>query len=391
MPKIRLLQAALLAASIPALSGLGHRPVMRFASLSLSVADETPLYLTELLPVLPLRFVHGAAAAELPNGNIVAMWYGGEDEIQPDVVIVSSIRDHVSGRWSVPNVVEDSSRVRRALRMPVKSIGNPTLVADAHGVRMFFVAVVAGGWSGGTICMSSSPDGVHWSDARHVITSPFFNVGMLDRGAPLAYEDGSVALPIYREFLGKWPLIARVDADGHVVDLARIRDTYGRPWIQPWLVGIGDREALAFLRLSSRRPGAVGFATTRDGGASWTAVDETPLMHRDSAVAATQLADRSILVFYNSRIGDRREISIMRGSDRWTDGFDRWSSRFSVVMENAPYVKEGAVRTEHSYPFVIRTRDGRTHLFYTWRRSRICHVTFNDLWVASNPELRTTR
>jgi len=41
------------------------------------------------------------------------------------------------------------------------------------------------------------------------------------------------------------------------------------------------------------------------------------------------------------------------------------------------------VRREYSYPFLYRSRDGRIHLLYTWQRTRIRHLVFNDAWVVA--------
>jgi len=36
---------------------------------------------------------------------------------------------------------------------------------------------------------------------------------------------------------------------------------------------------------------------------------------------------------------------------------------------------------EFSYPYMIRSLDGRIHLVYTWRRKRIKYVVFNENWI----------
>ena len=63
----------------------------------------------EFLPDVHTNFVHGATLAELPNGDLLAAWYGGTDEVYNDVRIFSSRRDRVTGRWSAPQTVEPSS------------------------------------------------------------------------------------------------------------------------------------------------------------------------------------------------------------------------------------------------------------------------------------------
>ena len=45
------------------------------------------------------------------------------------------------------------------------------------------------------------------------------------------------------------------------------------------------------------------------------------------------------------------------------------------------------MRREYSYPYFLQTRDRRYHMLYTWQRTRIRHLIFNDAWVLSDPLL----
>jgi predicted neuraminidase len=390
MSRVTLLRVLLIAAALPPLAGAlrGARP--RFANVPAalpphSVAEPQPVYETGALPRVGTAFVHGGTLAELSNGDLAAAFYGGSDEVKPDVAIFFTVRDHRSGRWSAPRRIMDRYVARRALRMPVKSIGNPVLYADARGLRLFFVAIVAGGWSGGTIAMTSSGDaGVHWSDARHLITSPLFNVGMLVRAAPVAYDDGTVALPVYHEAPQKWSAIVRVDRDGRVLDQVRIRDS--RQLIQPWMTVTGAGDAFVFFRepLKWGTSDCVRWAATADGGSSFSNVAGSPLVHRDSAVAATRMGDGSILVLWNNSPFDRRNISMARGFD----GLRRWSKAFAFISDATP---DSLLRREYSYPFPIRTRDGRTHFLFTHQRTSIHHTVFNDAWIEAHPVLSEPR
>ena len=330
-----------------------------FAVPPIAQANEPPLFASEFLPATPTNFVHAATLAELPNHDLLAAWYGGTDEIDPDVNIFVSRQDHVSGRWSPPRAIENGRSAG------VKSVGNPVLVVDRNGVRLFYVAVIVGGWSGSTIFVRSSPDGEHWSPRRRVVTSPFFNLGMLVRSPAIAYSDGTIALPIYHELRRKWSALARVDANGRVIDEVRMAEN---PLIQPWVVPSSPRDATAFFRWSARTPGVVTYATTHDAGAHWSDVASTGLVHRDSAVAAAPpLPDGSTIVVYNNAPGDRRKLAIVR-----------LPSKTPFQLEDDPRPPfDGPTRREYSYPFLIATSDGRYHVVYTWQRTKIRHVTFN--------------
>jgi predicted neuraminidase len=377
------LRALLLAAALPPIvrAVRSSPPQFRVAALH-RVADSAPFYQAEFLPPVRTTFVHGATMAEMPNGDLAAAFYGGSDETLRDVGIYLSFCDHRSGRWSEPRIIEDGPHTQSALRLHVKSVGNPVLYADAAGVRLFFVAIITGGWSGATICVKSSPDALHWSEPQPVITSPFFNIGMLVRSSPVPYDDGTLALPIYHQFARKWSAIARVDRDGHVLDQRRIDDR--RPMIQPWMVVTGPATAIAFLRYSALTPGSVTYTRTSDAGGHWSEVSGTPLLHRDSAVAAARLPGGSMLTVWNNSGWDRRDLSVGR---LFEDGM-RWSKPHPLVRDT---LSDSVVRREYSYPYVIRTQDGRTHVVFTWQRTKIQHIVFNDAWVEADPLLRQPR
>jgi predicted neuraminidase len=355
--RVLIVQLLLVGAAAAGAWRAARRPAPLFVVTPIVRANEPPLFTAEFLPSTNTNFVHAATLAELPSHDLLAAWYGGTDEIDPDVNIFVSRRDHLTGAWSPPRAIENGRGAR------VKSVGNPVLVVDKSGVRLFFVAVIVGGWSGSTICVKHSPDGEHWSPSRRIVTSPFFNLGMLVRSPAVAYSDGTIALPIYHELRRKWPALARIDANDRVIDVARMA---GSPLIQPWVVPQSPTEATAFFRWSARTPGVVTYATTRDGGGHWSDWRSTGLVHRDSAVAAALLPDRSPMIVYNNTPGDRRTLALV----------DLSTGR-SLALESDPRPPfDGPIRREYSYPYLVATSDGRYHLVYTWQRTKIRHVTF---------------
>lgn len=369
----------LIAAAVPA-TMRSVRPTSkpRFAFRESILSTAPPVYRSEFLPPSGTHSVHDATATQLPNGDILVAWYGGSDEAAPDVRIFSATLDHRTGTWHPARVLETSAAAERSLRLHVKSIGNPVLMSDSHGVSLFYSAVLFGGWSGATICGKSSPDGVHWSASHRVYTSPFLNIGMMVRSRPWRYNDGTLALPIYHEFPRKWAAIARIDEQGRVIDEARITDP--RPLFQPWMVPTGPQTAVAFLRWSTKMPGCVTVARSDDAGVHWSDVSGTSLVQRDSAVAGVRLGDGSLLAVYNNSAWDRRDLSMARSLD---DGV-HWTKPHAIERDVTP---DDAVRREYSYPFVFQSSDGLYHIFYTWQRTRIRHLVFNDAWVRSDDTL----
>jgi predicted neuraminidase len=62
---------------------------------------------------------------------------------------------------------------------------------------------------------------------------------------------------------------------------------------------------------------------------------------------------------------------------------DRVADTATVVSSAVRQMcKDAVCDFEFSYPFLIRARDGEFHLVYTWNRSFIRTVRFNEAWLA---------
>jgi predicted neuraminidase len=215
--------------------------------------------------------------------------------------------------------------------------------------------------------MHSGDEGKTWDEPRRLITSPFFNISTLNKSAPLHYSDGSIALPVYHEFIGKFAEMLRVDSTGRVLDKMRI--THGRHSIQPLLLPLTEYQVLALMRDTGPAPGHVLVSRSFDAGAHWLADKKLPLPNPDSAVAGLRRPDGSLLLVFNDVEAGRNSLALAVSRD---DGHN-WQ-----VVRHFEQSKESQ---EFSYPYLIRSKDGTMHLLYTWNRKRIRHASFNDRWV----------
>lgn len=379
-----IVQAAIVLAAVPAIMRSAEwSRTPRFAvPIAKGRSTAPPKFEEELLPRGSTPFVHAPSAAELPNGDLIAVWYGGTDEMQADVGIMSSRFDRETRSWSAPAFIETGISATAGIGAHVKSVGNPVVYATRDQVTLFFTAVVLGGWSGGTICVKQSTDGgTHWTPARRLYASPFFDIATLVKGRVVPYVDGSIALPYYHQLLRRWPGVLRIAPDGTVVDAIRIEAPW--PLIQPWIVPTDFTHAIALMRWSSRIPGNVAMSRTDDAGRHWSAPERTAVMHRDSAVAAVRLSDGSLLAVYNNVPWDRRQLALVRSADDV-----HWSRLWPIESDHAP---DAWFAREYSYPFMLQTSDGMIHVFYTWRRLRIAHLAFNESWVFQNAQLMGRR
>jgi predicted neuraminidase len=312
--------------------------------------------------------VHSGTLAPTGDGGLLAAWFGGTREGAGDVAIYGA--NWSGDRWGEPWVLADRPRTEQALGLHLRKLGNPVLHRAPDGrLWLFYVVVSIGGWSTSAIALQTSDDdGRHWSPARRLVSSPFLNISTLVRARPLDYADGSLALPAYHELVGKFGELLRLDAVGRVLGKQRISS--GRGSIQPTLVASGPNEAQAWLRRVGDSPRRVLWARSQDAGVSWSKVETTDLPNPDASVAALGTARGDYLLAYNPSPRERSALALALSPDG-----RHWRPIATLA--------QGSDGEEYSYPFLVRAAGGDYHLIYTWRRTRMAHVRFNEAWLES--------
>jgi predicted neuraminidase len=336
-------------------------------------ASSKAFYRAQLLPS-STQSAHSATAAELKDGRLRAFWYGGTREGASDVAIYTSVYSPKDGAWSSERAVVTRELAQRQLRRSIRKLGNPVAGRDRDGrLCLYFVSVSVGGWAGSAInLMTSEDEGETWGPPRRLIASPFFNISTLVKGAPLPLSDGSTALPVYHEFVGKFGELLRVDREGRVIGKTRL--SWGQTSLQPVIVPRSETEAVAFMRYAGDPPGRVLVTRTNDAGAHWTAPVKTALPNPNSAVGGVLLVGGPLVLAFNDAVADRESLSLAVSAD--------FGDSFRVVrrLEGAALAPQAPV-PEYSYPWIMQDRAGDVHVLYTWGRSRIKHAVFNRAWL----------
>lgn len=314
--------------------------------------------------------VHAGSLVQLPDGDLVAAWFGGSREGAADVAIWMARYDHDKGAWSRPWVSLRRAQVARALGRGIRKLGNPVLAVDGRGRLVLFVVTVSvGGWAGSSITVLHSPNGGrNWTRIRRLATSPFLNVSTLVKAPPLPLADGGWLLPVYHELIHKRGEVLWLDADMRL--RARWRIGQRHALLQPWLVALDEDHVLAFLRRAGDTA-RVFRSRSGDGGLHWTPPRPTDAPNPNAAVAVLRRPDGSLLMAANPEEGGRDTLALLLSTDQGR----HW--RRVAVLEHSE--EDGA---EFSYPWLMRDRAGDYHLVYTWQRRRMRHVRFNEAWLA---------
>ena len=314
--------------------------------------------------------VHGANVIEKLDGDLLATWFGGSREGGKDVVLWGADYAVSSHSWTVPRRIIGPAETQTALGRYIKTVGNSVLVRGEHNTLwLYYVSVSVGGWAGSSLNVMRSPDdGKTWNTPRRLITSPFVNISTLNKSAAVHFTDGSIGLPVYHEFIGKFAELLRLDNSGYVWDKTRI--THGRHAIQPLILPLDQKKSVVLMRDTGPSPGHVLISRSMDAGQHWSTDEKLTLPNPDSAVAGLRRPDGSLLLVFNDTEAGRSSLALAISRD---DG---------ASWHTVKHFEQGSDgKGEFSYPYVIRARNGTMHLLYTWNRKRIRHISFNDQWV----------
>jgi predicted neuraminidase len=305
---------------------------------------------------------HASTIVETAPGKLVAAWFGGTKERNPDVSIY--VAQHDGTCWLPAVKVADGVQSDGSPRLPT---WNPVLFAPKDAPLQLFYKVGPDPSSWWGMVTTSVDDGKTWSASRRLpdgILGPIKN-------KPVVLHDGTWLSPTSTEG----------SKDGWLVHFERSHDG-GKTWektasvkkgpafdaIQPSILFQKDGELQALCR---SKQGVVVQTWSKDGGRTWSALTATTLPNPNSGTDALTLSDGRHLIVYNHSAHRPDEAK----GDRWPldvaisdDGLD-WKR--VITLETEP------CRAGYAYPSVIQAGDGKVHITYTHNRQRIKHVVID--------------
>ncbi len=309
----------------------------------------------------PYPECHASTLAENAAGDLVAGWFGGTKERNPDVGIW--VAQQHAGHWSkgieVANGIQPTGP-----RLPT---WNPVLFQAPHGPLWLFYKVgpSPGGWWG--MSVFSTDGGTTWSAPRRLpdkILGPIKN-------KPVILADGSWLAPSSTENGGWRVHFERSKDQGKTWHLIGPVPTGTPPLnaIQPSILFYPGGILQALCRTSQ---GVIAATWSHDAGETWSPLEKTSLPNPNSGTDAVTLRDGRALLVYNNCAPppDRPTKGVRYPLDvAISDNGIDW--RHVLTLESEPR------GNGYAYPAVIQTSDGRVHISYTWNREHIKHVVLD--------------
>jgi len=303
---------------------------------------------------------HASTIVSTPTG-LVAAWFGGKHEKNPDVGIwVSRFEDD---HWTRPSEVVNGVQSDQ-LRHPC---WNPVLFQPTTGPLLLFYKVgpTPSTWWG--MLATSNDGGKSWSKPTKLGKDSAIGhiVGPV-KNKPIELSDGSILCPSSSEH-NNWRVHFELTKDqGKTWEIiGPIHDGKKFNAIQPSILTYKNGSMQVMCRTQE---GVIAQSWSTDGGKTWSQPAATHLPNPNSGTDAITLADGRQLLVYNHTIrrgefpAGRNMLNVAISKDGKT-----WHPVLTLERDKG----------EYSYPAVIQAADGTIHVAYTWRRQTVKHVAIN--------------
>ncbi|TYR37544.1 hypothetical protein FXV77_05955 [Sphingobacterium phlebotomi] len=308
----------------------------------------------------PTPELHASSIEETPAG-LVAAWFGGTKEKEPDVGIWLSREEN--GQWTAPvevitgmTTLPDSSEVQYPC-------WNPVLyqIPDGGPLLLFYkVGPSSPEWWG--MLMRSTDNGKTWSTPERLPEGIYGPI----KNKPVRIGETSILSP---SSIQSRLHFERSDDWGETWTRTPSVTDGSIPVIQPSILFYGNNKLQAVGRAGIDK--RVFSIWSDDGGTTWRDFKLLDVPNPHSGNDAVTLQDGRQLMVYNHTETARTPLNVAISEDGET-----WYPL--LVLEND---KEGG----YSYPAVIQTNDGLVHIVYSWRRKNIRHVILDPQLIQGKP------
>ena len=383
------------------------RHVAVFLIAARSGAAATPEYAGELIFPQESWHNHSSSVVELPNHDLLVVWFHGSGERTADDVLIRGARwNHVTKKWTAPFLMADA---------PGFPETNPVLFLDSHR-RLFFLwpLIIAHRWETALMKYRISTDYQQadgppkWEYQDNIVLMPknivektktfvepeiaangpraaqatkllehaadeyFSRMGWFTRTHPLELPSGRILVPMY--------------SDGYSYGIMAISDDRGYTWtaseplvgagsIQPSVVRKNDGTLVAYMRDNGPPPKRAHISISKDDGVSWTQARDTEILNPGTSLENIRLNNDHWIMVYNDLESGRYSLVAAISDDEGAT----WKWRRH--LDGSP---EKKVNSQYHYPSMIQAADGAIHVTYSYftpEGKSIKHVRLNEDWV----------
>lgn len=346
-------------------------------------------YVEALIPtVYPSN--HAASILELPNGDLLSVWFAGSKEGNSDVKIVLSRLEKDAERWSQPCQITNGKN---------KSEQNPSLFLTPDNVLwLIYTSQDAKELHPGSktslqytaeIKQKVSYDnGYTWSDEETLVADK----GSFCRQSIQILSNG-------RWIFANWKCFNDDSHNGSNISLVRISDNQGTSWrnvdisgsvgrVHPYIVELQPGHLIAIFR--SRFADHIYMSHSYDFGDSWGSLVKTELPNNNSGITAIRLKSGRLALIYN-------DIKVNDDTSKTVWPYERCPIVVAISEDEGktwPFKRlleagEGFLGTQnlranlrYEYPCFYQGLDGSIHAVYSYQsRKCIKYMRITEEWI----------
>lgn len=375
-----------------------------------------PFHTSEFLFPLEHWHNHSSSVVELPNGDLLAVWYHGSGERTADDVIIEMSRLRKGSRqWTPRQTVADT---------PGFPDCNPALFLDSKKrLWLFWPVIVANQWESALLMHRMSTD---YSDSRRLprwdVSDPllfvprnfaarsraalepllkaaepgsrqetwaklrlsqiddkyYSRMGWMPRAHPTELPSGRILLPLYSDGYD-WSLVAYTDDGGKTWQSSE--PIVGAGNIQPTIVRRRNGTLVAYFRDNGPPPKRMHVAESGDDGVTWSPPVDSELPNPGAGTEAIVLKDGAWAMIYNDLERGRESLAVSLSDDEGKT----WKWTRHLEKDTRPE-RPGS----YHYPSILQAADGSLHATYSYflnhlpaaaPRKSIKHAHFNVEWI----------
>lgn len=306
---------------------------------------------------------HCSVIQELPNHELMTIWYAGKAEAHKTVGIKASWKPIQESNWTEPTLIHKS---------PGIPDGNAIIIWYQNRLHLYFNTIhfPLVPWSHTKVNHKVSDDyGRTWAEQEVIVNDLGFTV----RNKPLVLNNRLI-IPVGRERIIKdWShcLITENGKDYHLSNPIYLPKGGN---IQPTLIQLTNGQLLAYLRTNQNH---IYQTVSDDIGETWSSPQPLNLYNPNSALDMVRINKDALILAWNNnpRKGGMMQSRRCLNIGYSPDGGIHWP----IIKEIERDDKNG----QFAYPSLIQGSDGLFHMTYTNRRINIRYVKFDLEWLLS--------
>ena len=346
--------------------------------------------LESLIPNAPFESCHAPDLLELPNGDLLAVWFAGSDEGNNDISIVLSRLDHDSDRWTDPvKVSDDDTRSEQNPSLFLKSENEIWLIYTAQKAKTEDDVPFFNFQYTSQIRRKRSYDGGRtWSETEVMFSHP----GSFCRQKIQVLKSG-------RYLFGNWYCFDDESRNGSDISVVNISDDEGKTWrtveipsssgkVHANILEMDDGTLVALMR--SRSADFIYRSVSHDSGDSWSIPEKTELPNNNSSISAIKLNSGYIAVVYNP-VGYSYDSTKTYWPDQRCPVEVAISEDAGITWNYRRIVEHGEGYTgryndinnlRYEYPVMMQSSSGEIYVAYSaYRRKNIKFVVIDEHWI----------